>query len=129
MYVREFEIKIYRGRPGAASAGCDLISSGFAVAKLRQGMCHNFLSESDKSVKSAVISGSGRADDIPAVSVSASTAADAVSTGRPAHGPASTTVTRYSPHHAPSYLLTSAFTRCGVRRPSLFLYYMSVPSC
>lgn len=98
MYVHQFEIKIYRGRLGAASAGCDLISSGFAVAKLRQGMCHNFLLESDKSVKSAVISGSGRAEDIPAVSVSASTAADAVSTGRPA----STTVTRYSPHHAPS---------------------------
>lgn len=125
MYCMQFEIKIYRGRPGAASAGCDLISSGFAVAKLRQGMCHDFLSESDKSVKSAVISGSGRTDDIPAVSVSASTAADAVSTGRPA----STTVTRYSPHHAPSYLLTSAFTRCVVRRPSLFLYYMSVPLC
>lgn len=125
MYVLQFEIKIYRGRPGAASAGCNLISSGFAVAKLRQGMCHDFLSESDKSVKSSVISGSGRAGDIPAVSVSASTAADAVSTGRPAL----TTVTRYSPHHAPSYLLMSAFTRWGVRRQSLFLYYMSVPLC
>lgn len=87
-------------------------------------MCDDFLSASDKSVKSAVISGSGRADDIP--DVSASTTADAVSTGRP---PLTTTVTRYSPHHAPSYLLTSAFTGSAFRPPSVFLYYIPVKLC